>query len=92
MFLALEKYINEKSFRGGAGLMMDIDSGEIIAMVSLPEYSSTIMTEAKDKEKIKSYLTDKRNPFLNKATYGEYTPGSIIKPFVALAGLTENLI
>ena len=92
MFLALESYIKEKGFSGGAGAIMDIDSGEIITMVSYPEYSSAIMTEAQDKEKIKEYLKDKRNPFLNKVTYGEYTPGSIVKPFVAGAALKEKLI
>ncbi len=92
MFSALKKYIKEKAFVGGAGAMMDVESGEILAMTSLPEYSSEVMTEAKDKEKIKKYLRDKANPFLNKVTYGEYTPGSIVKPFVAAAALKEKII
>ncbi len=89
---SLNKYIKEKEFAGGAGMLMNVENGEIIAMVSLPEFSPKIMTNISDKEKIKEYFKDKRSPFLNKALFGEYTPGSIVKPFVALAGLQEKII
>ncbi len=92
MYKNLKKYLEEKGFNGGAAAMMNIETGEIISMVSYPEYSSSVMTEVKDKEKIKSYFQDKRNPFLNKVTFGLYTPGSIIKPFVALAALDQDFI
>jgi penicillin-binding protein 2 len=37
-------------------------------------------------------LKDKNNPFLNRAIDGLYTPGSIVKPFMAIAALSENII
>lgn len=92
MALALNNYIKEHSFIGGAAAMMDIENGEILAMVSLPEYSSKVLTEGKDKIKIKEYLNDSANPFLNKVMYGEFTPGSIVKPFIALMGLKNNIM
>ncbi len=92
MAIAIQNYIDQEDFIGGAGLMMNIKTGEILAMVSLPEYSSSIMTEGKDREKISEFILDKGNPFLNKTTYGLYTPGSIVKPFVALAALDQNIV
>lgn len=89
-FLAnfLEKY----SFQGGAGVIMNIQNGEIIAMTSVPEYDSSVLTAGQNREKITQYNNDINKPFLNKVVYAEFPPGSIVKPFVALAALQENII
>ncbi len=77
---------------GGAGVIMDTRTGELISLVSYPEFDPTIISQAEDGEAIRAYLTDPANPFLNRAIAGSYTPGSIVKPFVALAALAENII
>jgi beta-lactamase class D/5S rRNA maturation endonuclease (ribonuclease M5) len=46
----------------------------------------------KDKEKIQGYFNDKRKVFLDKIISGVYTPGSIVKPFLALGALNEGII
>ncbi len=79
-------------FSGGAGIIMDVHSGEIIALTSYPEYSSQVMSDRSDTAKVKALLTDKNLPFLNRAVDGLYTPGSIVKPYVALGVLTEKII
>ena len=79
-------------FSGGVGVIMDIRNGEVLSMVNYPEYSSQIMSDGNDSETIKIYSEDKNKPFLNRAVDGLYTPGSIVKPFVALGALTEKVI
>ncbi len=79
-------------FQGGAGVLMDIHTGEIIALTSYPEYSPQVMTDGDDRERINRYLENQYTPFLNRATNGLYTPGSIVKPFVALGALNEEVI
>ena len=79
-------------FVGGAGVIMDVNTGEVIAMTSYPEYSPQIMTDGKDRVSINAYNKNKNNPFLDKVISGLYTPGSIVKPFMALAALQENII
>lgn len=79
-------------FQGGAGIIMDVNSGEILSMVSFPEYDSGVMTEGQDSAKIKSYYNNPSNPFLNRIISGLYAPGSIVKPFLALAALQEKVI
>lgn len=79
-------------FAGGAGVIMDVRTGEIIAMTSDPEFSSQVMTDGKDSTSIDSYNSNINHPFLDKVVSGLYTPGSIVKPYMALAALQEKII
>ena len=92
MYRAIKDIAQKVGFDGGAGVIMDINTGEIISMTSYPEFDSEIMSSKTDKVKVKSYLTDPSKPFLNRAMDGLYTPGSIIKPYMALAALNEKII
>lgn len=78
-------------FTGGAGLMLDLSSGELLAHVTYPEYSSETMTNGSSSE-INRMLADKRKPFLDRVSTGLYSPGSIVKPFMSLAALNEKII
>jgi len=88
----LREFSSNYSFEGGSGVIMDVANGELLALVNYPEYDSEIMSSKLDQEAIKGYLADKRKPFLNRAVSGLYTPGSIVKPFVAIAALNEKII
>lgn len=79
-------------FSGGAGVIMDVHTGEVLAMTSYPEYSSQVMSDKTDTAAVKSELTDPNLPFLDRATDGLYTPGSIIKPYLALGVQNEGVI
>jgi penicillin-binding protein 2 len=79
-------------FRSGAGAIMDIHTGELIALSSFPSYDPEVLADGDDVELIKSYNEDERFPFLNKVIGGAYVPGSIVKPFVAYGALAENII
>lgn len=83
---------NDFKYMAGAGAIMDIQNGELLAMTSFPEYESDILSEGKNKKVIQSYNLDKRAIFLDRAVSGVYTPGSIIKPFMAIAALNEGVI
>lgn len=76
-------------FVGGAGVIMNISNGEIIALASYPEYSSEVLSSGGN---ISQYVNNPSKPFLNRVVSGLYTPGSIVKPFIALGALTEGVI
>jgi len=102
--LAIDKRIQSKlyesianmahsvNFTGGAGVIMDINTGEILAMTSYPEYNSNIISKGEDNSTISNYFIDKRKVFLNRSISGLYSPGSIVKPFLGYAALKENII
>lgn len=82
----------EYKFQGGAGIIMDVETGELIALTSFPEYSPQIMSDRVDSDAIRAALKDPAQRFLDRAVDGLFTPGSIVKPFVAMAVLHENII
>lgn len=81
-----------QDYRGGAGAIMDISNGELIALASYPEFDPNVMTAGEDVETIKKYNTDVRTPFLDRAISGLYAPGSIVKPMFALGALSEGIL
>lgn len=89
---AIRSLAQSSRFVGGAGIIMDVETGEIIALTSYPEYDQNAMTSGLDQKSFSALLNNPATPFLNRAVGGLYTPGSIVKPILALAALNENLI
>ena len=92
MYQIIASSSKQANFRSGAAAIMDIHTGEMLAMTSFPSYDPEVMADGNDVEKINSYNNDNRFPFLNKVVSGLYTPGSIVKPFVAYGALAEKII
>ena len=92
MYEELKALANERGYAGGAGVIMDVNSGEILALTSYPEFNSQVMTDGKDRAMINSYILDKHNPFLDRAVQGLYIPGSIVKPYLAIGALEEKIV
>lgn len=89
---SIYKIMQQSGYKGGAGIIMDIETGELLAVTSIPEYSSQVMSAGDDRALIQRYLTDTAKPFLDRAVAGLYSPGSIVKPYMAIGGLTEGVI
>ncbi|PIR85406.1 hypothetical protein COU15_01085 [Candidatus Kaiserbacteria bacterium CG10_big_fil_rev_8_21_14_0_10_45_20] len=92
LFTAIQSRAIGGSFRGGSGVIMDIHTGEVIALVSYPSFNPEVLASGGPKETIEEYLRNPNAPFLDRAISGLYTPGSVVKPFVALAALEEGII
>ncbi|MFM7089001.1 MAG: penicillin-binding transpeptidase domain-containing protein [Candidatus Paceibacterota bacterium] len=92
LYRLISEHATAHNFTGGAGVIIDIHTGEILVSTSYPEYDPLVLSEGKDTPRIRSYLNDKRKVFLDRAVSGLYAPGSIVKPFFALAALAEGII
>jgi cell division protein FtsI (penicillin-binding protein 3) len=78
----LQHVIDDFTAKGGAGLIMDVNTGEILAMASLPDFDPN-RPVAPDPEHPKTLLADR---MFNRITLGDYELGSIFKIFtVAMA-------
>jgi len=82
----------EHGYTGGAGIVMDVTNGELLALTSYPEFSPEVLSLGNDDEAISGYFSDESKPMLNRTLGGVYTPGSIVKPFFALGALNEGVI
>lgn len=78
--------------RSGCGVVLDIDTGDILSMVSVPSFDPNIFKQDDGEEYINNLRKDIAKPFMNKAIEGLYPPGSTFKIVVALAGLESGAI
>ena len=84
-----QKLLNEKA---GSISVMDIYTGEIIAMNSSPSFDPNLFLYGIEKKKWKEIKKNPLKPLLNKTVSGLYSPGSTIKPIVALSALENDVI
>ena len=76
----------------GAAVLLDIYTGEILALVSTPGFDPNKFNRGLTSEEWRKISTDERNALLNKALGGLYSPGSTFKMIVALAALEAGVI
>jgi penicillin-binding protein 2 len=74
-----------------AVVAMDVKSGEILAMVSYPAFDPADFLEGNN-EKISYILNHPDRLIFNRATSGNYAPGSTYKPLIAIAALESGII
>lgn len=91
LFTRLATHARENRFEGGASVIMDVRSGEVLALVSFPEFSSQFLSDGSATATAR-YNENPQKPFLDRAIAGTYIPGSIVKPFFAVAALAEKTI
>ena len=71
---------------GGAVVAIDVNTGEILAMASYPDFKPDRFDEDYDK-----LLADKGNPLFNRAISGTYPPGSVFKIVTAIADFSVKI-
>ena len=75
-----------------AAVVMNPKSGEVLSLVSLPSFDNNIFNSDLSGKAYNALSNDKTRPFFNRAVSGAYASGSTIKPFMAVAALSENII
>ena len=89
---SLEKQLKNLGVSSGAGIALNPKTGEVLAMVNLPSFDPNVLVKGSPSDLINQYLTSKHYPLFNRVISGLYSPGSLIKPLVALAALEEKII
>jgi penicillin-binding protein 2 len=92
LFRTIEQVVTERGFSAGSGSIIDIASGEILALTSWPEINSQIFSRGIESSQISVFLKNEKKPFFFRALEGLYPPGSIFKTIVALGALSEKII
>ncbi len=85
-------FSDKSNATGGAMVVMDVKTGEILAMASYPDYDPSKFTFGIDPETWKVYNDDTYKPLRNRATGEIYQPGSIFKMVTAVTGLETGAI
>ena len=78
--------------KAGSITVMDIYTGDIIAMNSSPSFDPNLFLYGIDNKIWKEIQNDPLKPLINKTVFGLYSPGSTIKPIVALSALENDVV
>lgn len=91
--MGLQEYVNARiKHQSASTTVVDIHSGEVLALVSSPSFNPNSFSTGISKSEWKQIMENPRFPLTNKAISGQYSPGSTFKMIVALAGLEASTI
>ena len=89
----VQKFINNLlKDKSGSICVMDIFTGSIIAMHSSPSFDPNLFVFGISEDDWQLIRNDPLKPLVNKSIAGNYSPGSTIKPLVALSALENKII
>ena len=78
--------------KAGSISVMDIYTGEIIAMQSSPSFDPNLFLFGINQDDWQLIRNNPLKPLVNKTISGKYSPGSTIKPIVALSALENGIV
>jgi penicillin-binding protein 2 len=89
---ALQWGIKAAGLKGGVVIVMNPQTGEILAMVSLPTYDDNLFAEGISSKDYQALLNNKYKPLVNQAISEQYPAGSTYKLVTGSAGLADHKI
>lgn len=97
LHLHLDSELQEEAMRllkdkRGAIVAMDVNTGGILAMVSMPTYDPNPFVTGISHDAYNAIALNPDSPQLNRAIQGRYPPASTIKPMFGLAGLKHGIV
>ena len=78
--------------KSGSICVMDIYTGDVIAMVSSPTFDANKFVHGITSKDWQELINNTKKPLINKSIAGLYPPGSTIKPIVALSALEHDVV
>jgi len=96
VFLTIDLALQKAAFealgnQNGALVALDPNDGSVLAFVSKPGYDPSLFVRGFDEFTWRQIRDSADRPLVNRASDGVYPPGSTLKPFIAIAGLEENV-
>ena len=76
----------------GCAVVLNVKTGEVIALVSYPDFEPQLFVDGISTEKWNEYTQEGKSALLNRTIQSAYAPGSIFKMVPAIAGLETNKI
>ena len=91
--LELQKMVSKRfGDLSGAAVVMDINNGDVLSLVSTPTYDPNAFNTGLSNEEWNQLTSNPKSPLTNKALSGQFSPGSTFKMIVLLAALDKGII
>ena len=78
--------------RAGAAVVMDVKTGEVLALASYPTFNPEEFVDGISNKEYSEYFNNEDKPMFNRAIQGTYPPGSTFKMITGIAALESNTI
>lgn len=92
LYAVLKKAVDNNKAKGGSGVLIDIWSGEILALVSYPSYDPNLFVKGISQKDYSYLIQSPQTPLLNRPIAAQEPPGSTFKTIVATAALDSGTI
>ena len=92
VFDVLSEGMGKSQAVGGAAVVQNVNTGEILALVSLPSFDPNLFSAGISETEYQALLSDPRRPLFNRVVSGAFPPGSTFKMVTATAALEEDVI
>jgi len=92
LYNSLENGVNTYGGNGGAGIIMDVNTGEILAMASYPSYDNNLFVDGISSSEYEKLMNDTRLPLFDRTISAQIPPGSIFKTIVGSSALDAGAI
>lgn len=92
LYQIITAYLAAYGYERAAAVALQPKTGEVLALVSVPSFDNNSFAEGISEKKYTALLANPAKPLFNRAIQGVYSPGSTVKPLLAVAALEEHLI
>ena len=92
LYELLKEAVEKNDAAGAAGVIQNVNTGEILAIVSYPGYDGNLFVGGISQQQYSEIINNPQNPLLNRSVAAQIPPGSTFKTVVAAAGLDAKVI
>lgn len=92
IFDSLSSILEKNNLKAGAAVAIDPRTGGVLAVVNVPSFDNNLFAKGIPTEDYSRLVEDPNKPMFDRSIAGEYPPGSVFKPIMASAALTEGVV
>lgn len=85
-------FYEKRNVNAGAAVVLDVKTGEVLAMASYPDFEPELFVNGISTEKWNEYTKAEKSALVNRAIQSAYAPGSTFKMISAIAGLETGAV
>lgn len=85
-------FYEQRNVNAGAAVVLDVKTGEVLAMASYPDFEPELFVNGISTEKWNEYTKAEKSALVNRAIQSAYAPGSTFKMISAIAGLETGAV
>jgi penicillin-binding protein 2 len=92
LYDSIKAILEKTGTKTATAIAINPKNGEVLAMVNIPSYDNNLFAQKISSEQYMKLIQDPDKPLFDRAIAGEYPPGSVVKPAMAAAALSEGVI